>query len=329
MIKILELFGGIGAPRKALERMEVPIKSIDYVEILPNAVASYNRLFDNNYKTQDIKEWNMKVDLLIHGSPCQDWSNNGLNNMATGRSILYERTLEIIKHDLHPKPKVVIWENVTGLISKRHKHHFEHYLESMTDMGYTNHYQVLNAKDYGIPQERKRVFVVSVLNNLNFKFPTPNKNVPDIKNYIDHKVDFEKYKLSDNEMQLFFYENSNLYIRENNSKGKRIVEEYDVVNIERPTSKTRRGRLGKRAAKTLTTAPNQAIYYNGRIRRLTAKEHWLLMGFDESDFNKVLHDSIKESHLYQLAGNSIVVQVLEAIFEEVLSALEEDKRCKQ
>lgn len=200
MIKILELFGGIGAPRKALERMEVPIKSIDYVEILPNAVASYNRLFDNNYKTQDIKEWNMKVDLLIHGSPCQDWSNNGLNNIATGRSILYERTLEIIKHDLHPKPKVVIWENVTGLISKRHKHHFNHYLESMNDMGYTNHYQVLNAKDYGIPQERKRVFVVSVLNNLDFKFPTPNKSIPDIEHYIDHKVDFERYRLSDNEM---------------------------------------------------------------------------------------------------------------------------------
>ncbi|XP_016664764.1 uncharacterized protein LOC107885607 [Acyrthosiphon pisum] len=164
----------------------------------------------------------------------------------------------------------------------------------MKEIGYKNHYQVLNAKDYGIPQERKRVFVVSVLNNLNFKFPTPYKNVPDIKDYIDHKVDFERYKLSDNEMH-----------------------------------KTRRGRVGKRTAKTLTTSPNQVIYYNGKLRKLTAKEHWLLMGFDESDYNRVLHDNIKESHLYKLAGNSIVVQVLEAIFEEVLKMIKDDALCQQ
>ena len=96
MIKILELFGGIGAPRKALENIGFDIKSIDYVEILPYAVMAYNSIFDNNYKPQDVKLWNLDVDILIHGSPCQDFSKNGLNNINTGRSILYERTLEII-----------------------------------------------------------------------------------------------------------------------------------------------------------------------------------------------------------------------------------------
>ena len=75
MLKFLELFGGIGAPRKALENLGWDLKSIDYVEIMPHAVAAYNQLFDHSHKTQDVTSWNMNVDLLIHGSPCQDWSN--------------------------------------------------------------------------------------------------------------------------------------------------------------------------------------------------------------------------------------------------------------
>lgn len=131
MVQILELFGGIGAPRKALENLGVDIKSLDYVEILPFAVQAYNNIFSNDYVPQDVTKWNMSVDLLIHGSPCQDWSKNGLNNINTGRSILYERTLEIIKSELTPRPKKVVWENVPNLLSDRHRMHFDHYLESM------------------------------------------------------------------------------------------------------------------------------------------------------------------------------------------------------
>lgn len=109
-LKILELFGGIGAPRKALENLGFDIKSIDYVEILPYAVMAYNAIFDNGYKPQDIRLWNMDVDVLIHGSPCQDFSKNGLNNINTGRSILYEKTLSIIGEELVRKPRIVIWE---------------------------------------------------------------------------------------------------------------------------------------------------------------------------------------------------------------------------
>ena len=111
-LKILELFGGIGAPRKALENLGFDIKSIDYVEILPHAVMAYNAIFDNGYKPQDIRLWNMDVDILIHGSPCTDFSKNGLNNINTGRSILYEKTLSIIGEELLRKPRIVIWENV-------------------------------------------------------------------------------------------------------------------------------------------------------------------------------------------------------------------------
>lgn len=114
-LKILELFGGIGAPRKALENMGYDIKSIDYVEILPFAVMAYNAIFDNGYKPQDICCWNMDVDVLIHGSPCQDWSKNGLNNVNTGRSILYEKTL-LTEHEISNTLTTVVCPNCRSVL---------------------------------------------------------------------------------------------------------------------------------------------------------------------------------------------------------------------
>lgn len=87
MLKILELFGGIGAPRKALENLGYDIKSIDYVEILPYAVQAYNSIFDNNYDPQNIVGWNLNPDVLIHGSPCQDWSKNGKYEITGNQKI--------------------------------------------------------------------------------------------------------------------------------------------------------------------------------------------------------------------------------------------------
>ncbi|MFV0396206.1 MAG: DNA cytosine methyltransferase, partial [Coprobacillaceae bacterium] len=102
---------------------------------------------------------------------------NGLNNINTGRSILYERTLEIIRTCLIQRAKVVIWENVPNLISKRHKHHFNHYIQCMEEMGYTNSHAILNPKDFGTPHSRDRLYVVSFLGNQKYKFPEPIKNI--------------------------------------------------------------------------------------------------------------------------------------------------------
>lgn len=320
LIKILELFGGIGAPRKALENLGVDIKSIDYVEVLPYAVQAYNNMFDHLYKPQDIKSWNMNVDLLVHGSPCQDFSKNGKNDLSTGRSILYERTLEIIEHELHPKPKVIIWENVTGLISKRHIEHFNHYLSSMERLGYKNTFKVLNAKDYGTPQNRERVFTVSILNDLelpDYEFPTPVPLTKTLKDYIDFSIEEKEYPLSDNEKSLFFKVNDDLYIHENTKLGKRKIEYFDSINVERPNSTTRRGRVQKQSVPTLTTSPNIAIYYENVLRKLSIKEIWLLMGFTEEDYNNVLKTGMPTAAMNKLAGNSIVVSVLEHIFNQL------------
>lgn len=317
MIKILELFGGIGAPRKALENLGVNLKSIDYVEILPYAVTAYNQIFDNGYKPQDIKSWNMNVDLLIHGSPCQDWSKNGLNNINSGRSILYERTLEIIEKELNPRPKIVIWENVPGLISKRHIEHFDHYIKSMEKMGYYNTFKVLNSKDYGIPQSRERIFTVSTLYGETFDFPKAKPLQTKLLDFIDHSVDPDDYPLTENEKSLFFKENGNLFVHVNNSKKVMRVMDGDSVNVERPNSKTRRGRVQRGVVPTLTTNPHIAVFYDGILRKISPRECWRLMGFSDGDFDKVSQTGMPAKALYELPGNSIVVDVLEAIFKQL------------
>ena len=317
----LELFGGIGAPRQAFENLGVEVKTVDYVEVSKNAVDAYNIMFDDNYKQQDITTWNKNVDIdiLFHGSPCQDFSKNGKNDLTTGRSILYNRTLEIIDKELHVKPKVVIWENVENLTSNRHKHHLEYYLEYMQKLGYESKYKVLNAANYGIPQKRKRIFTVSILGKNEFEFP---KELPmrNIQEFIDFKADFESNKLREKEMQLFFWKNDELYIYVNSSKKHQLVREFDVINIERPTSKTRRGRImqGEQQAPTITTNKNLAIYYNKKLRYLTALEIWRLMGFPDKKYEDLINAGITEETIIFLAGNSIVVSVIEEIYKQLL-----------
>ena len=200
-IKILELFGGIGACSKALERIGIDYEIADYVEIDKYAVKSFNAMHDTCFETQDICEWDKDIDcdLIMHGSPCQDFSlagkqAGGDEGSGTRSSLMYE-TVRIVKK---LKPKYVIWENVKNVISKKHKHNFDNYLEKMEELGYTNYYQVLNAKDYGIPQNRERVFTISIRKDLNqiFEFPPKQELKLKLKDMLEDEVD-EKYYLSE------------------------------------------------------------------------------------------------------------------------------------
>lgn len=189
MIKILELFGGIGSPRCALRNIGIPVKAIDYVEIDEKAVRSYNAMFKNElaYKTQSVIGWDLKPDILIHGSPCQDFSIAGHQGKATAaagrinkgkgadegsgtRSSLMWETIHIIQQMGDWKPRFVIWENVKNVTSKHMIHNFNRYLSEMQKLGYTNSFQTLDARDFGLPQARERVFTISVLNGDPFNF---------------------------------------------------------------------------------------------------------------------------------------------------------------
>ena len=165
MLKVLELFGGLGACSKALTNLGIEHEIVDLVEIDKYAVKSFNAIHGTDFGPQDITKWDkdIAVDLIMHGSPCQDFSvagkqAGGDKDSGTRSSLMYE-TLRIVSK---LQPKYVIWENVKNLLSKKHRHNFDAYLESMEKLGYKNYYKVLNAADYGIPQHRERVFTVSI-----------------------------------------------------------------------------------------------------------------------------------------------------------------------
>lgn len=105
--------------------------------------------------------------------------------------------------------------------------------------------------------------------------------------------------------------------REGTKKGYKEINEWQIINLSIPGSKNRRGRVGDNA-KTITTSPRQAIYYDGKIRMLTAKEYLRLMGFKDIDYKKMRAAGITDNQICSLAGNSICVPVLEAIFLQLV-----------
>ena len=395
-IRLIELFGGIGACSKALERLGIDYEIVDYVEIDKYAVKSFNAIHNTNFEPQDIITWDkdIEVDLIMHGSPCQDFSLAGLQaggdkDSGTRSSLMYE-TIRIVEK---LKPKYVIWENVKNLLSKKHRHNFDTYLEAMESLGYNNYYQVLNAKDYGIPQNRERVFTISIRNDIDKEFVfSPKQELKlKLKDMLEDNVD-EKYYLSDKMIKYIsatgtanfknpdskinldvarpittdqnkragttnylsdnlpnnynLEEVNRLYGIFDNEKGTHQAGSVYDTNGLSPTLDTMqggyrqpcieitngayarnfgsKGKLQDREyVDTLTASMgtgggNVPIYQNNlRIRKLTPKECWRLMGFDDEDFEKAQQVN-SNTQLYKQAGNSIVVNVLMAIFKELL-----------
>lgn len=211
MLKVLELFGGIGAFSNALRNLGVEFVVVDYVDIDKYATKSYNAIYGTDFKPQDIRNWdkNIEVDLIMHGSPCQDFSiagnqAGGDEKSGTRSSLMYE-TIRIVDK---LKPKYVIWENVKNILSKKHRHNFESYISKLGDLGYKSYYQVLNAKDYGIPQNRERVFTISIRNDLSqtFEFPPKQELELKLKDLLETEVD-EKYYLPEETVNKLLWHN--------------------------------------------------------------------------------------------------------------------------
>ena len=375
MLRVMECFGGIGACSKALERLGIDYEIADYVEIDKYAVKSFNAMHNTNFEPQDITTWDkdIEVDLIMHGSPCQDFSLAGLQaggdeGSGTRSSLMYE-TIRIVKK---LKPKYVIWENVKNLLSKKHRHNFDSYLEIMESLGYQNYYQVLNAKDYGIPQNRERVFTISIRNDIEkqFIFPEKQELKLKLKDMLENEVD-EKYYLSDKMQNYVLATNEDgtdnkfanrvneckmnktpsyaitvrgaggqqrgslsnfvvgdgteettikevkLKIKNATKQGYQEATDGDGIDLSMPNSETRRGRVQKQSIQTLTTQNNLGVVSDLRIRKLTPKECWRLMGFNDEDFDKASKVN-SNSQLYKQAGNSIVVNVLENILKNLL-----------
>lgn len=312
------MFGGIGAIRKAFIKQRIPYEVVDYVEIDKNCVKSYNALYDEHYKPKSVINYhapNKKIDILMHGSPCQDFSLIGLRRggekgSGTRSSLLFE-TIRIIS-EMKSKPKIVIWENVTGVLNKKMIKTFFNYLSEMEKLGYVNKYEILNAMDFGIPQNRNRVFVVSILHSNNFSFDNL------IKRKTRHIDEFlEKDVKSIYEVtQKSIITKIQKYIKWKNNPNYPIDRFSTTVRIIKDhvhTISTEQQRI-----------PNSGFISlgNGRFRYLTERECFRLMGFLDEDFDKLEElyfnkKGEKSSILYKQAGNSIVVNVLEGILQNI------------
>lgn len=239
-LKLLSLFSGIGAFEKALDNLGVDYELVNYCEIDKYASKSYSLIHnvseDKNLwdvTKVDTRKLPKDIDLITYGFPCQDISlagkQQGLFNEdgSKTRSGLFFEALRIIEDT---KPKFAIAENVKNLVSKKFKNEFEIVLKSLEETGYNNYYQVLNAKDYGIPQNRERVFIVSIRKDIDkgYTFPKPLELKLRLKDMLEDEVD-EKYYLSDN------------------------MVEYIIANNEKWTGNNNQSIINKSIASTINT----------------------------------------------------------------------------
>lgn len=204
MIKILSLFSGLGAFEKALERQKIKHEVVNYCEIDKYASKAYSLLHNipESMNLGDITKVDTdklsEFDLMTWGFPCQDISiagnQKGIIEGET-RSGLYYEGYRILKAKM---PKYSIIENVKALVCKKFKADFDRILSDIEDLGYNNYWQVLNAKDYGIPQNRERVFLISIRKDVDdgsFEFAKGFDNGIRLKDLLESEVD-EKYYIS-------------------------------------------------------------------------------------------------------------------------------------
>ena len=425
-IRLIELFGGIGSQAKALENLKANFTHYRLCEFDKFAVTSYNAVHGTNFATSDITKITADdlgiVDtdkyeyIMTYSFPCQDLSIAGKQaGMAKGSNtrsgLLWE--VERLLKECKELPQILLMENVPQVLNCD----FGGWLEFLESKGYHNYYKCLNAKNYGIPQNRNRCFMVSVLGNYYYDFP---KEIPlklRLKDMLEEKVD-EKYYIKNAKANTLLkgldYENADkvccdMTINQprfrdiaNTIKARydcgienrkqtetaviepkcqvvaqldgsfestgriygtdglcptintmgggqrepKIVERSNIKNIMtkiastlgtncgsstsagggvviEPTIiddiyKNREPREYGDTAPTLrTNCQGLKVSENYRIRKLTPKECWRLMGFSDKDFDAAQSAGVSNSQLYKQAGNSIVVNVLEEIFKKL------------
>lgn len=220
-LRVTTLFSGYDSQCLALERLKQSIPHFDYelvnwCEIDKYAIQAHNALFpqwaDRNLGDISLVDWAKanQCDLLTYSSPCQDFSNAGLQKggeegSGTRSSLLWEcrKAIEQLR------PKYLLMENVKALVSKKFAPTFLAWVETLNKLGYTSYYRVVNATNCGVPQNRERIFVVSVLGDHKpFHFSQPIPLEKRLKDVLEPEVD-DKYVLSDQAIEGFLKHNEN------------------------------------------------------------------------------------------------------------------------
>ena len=458
-LRLIELFAGIGAQAKALENLGVKFEHYRICEFDKYAVASYNAVHGTDFTTSDITkihaadlgivETNKYEYIMTYSFPCTDLSKAGKQQgmsreSGTRSGLLWE--VERLLKEAEELPQILLMENVPDLLSEKNSADFFAWCRFLEDLGYTNKYAILNAKDFGVPQNRERCFMLSWLGDFHYDFPQAKPLTVRLKDFLEPDVD-KKYYLSDETVKSLNLGDNicgggiyGIYRKQFeradaeasigivgillSNQGKRFEKETDVASaiLARDYkgfgNQTTNGVLVMKSGKqepiaydeqnrkirndgligTLTTdgsSPKhnnrviEAIVYDGfnatvkknsscigtitgncskdlkrnwqgiiemrkqysrphgfnkggvsesdiypavrcsstedgnngiiegiRVRKLTPKECYRLMGFDDESFSRA-EKKVSNSQLYKQAGNSIVVDVLMAIFKNL------------
>lgn len=211
-IRLIEMFAGIGCQAKALKNLGVEFEHWRVVEIDQNPINSYNAIFNTDFKPQDIStvhgsdlgitDRENYIYITTYSFPCQDLSlagkQKGMEKGSGTRSGLLwevERILDECK-EIDSLPQVLVMENVPQVIGTKNIKSFQAWRRKLEQLGYSNYVQLLNSKDYGIPQNRNRCFMVSILGEYHYTFPKKQKLTLKLKDMLEDKVD-ERYYLSE------------------------------------------------------------------------------------------------------------------------------------
>ena len=306
MITINELFSGIGAQVAALKRNGVKFKVVGISEIDKYAIKSYEAINGKTRNYGDISKVESLdyADLWTYSFPCTDISLAGKQAGLTDetgrptRSGLLFEVERLLKKSVEDgnQPKYLLLENVKNLVGKKFKPEFDKWLQTLESLGYNNYWKVLNAKDYGVPQNRERVFVVSIRKDVDtngYTFPKPFKLERRLKDVLEANVD-EKFYLKQDLVKSFVEH----------------LSERDVSNTIRCGGA---GSVDQKHTWDLVAEPSKM-----RIRKLTPKECWRLMDFTDEEYEAAEKAGVSKTKLYKQAGNSIVVSVLAGIFNNLL-----------
>ena len=313
MLTIGTDFSGIGAPEQALKKLGIEYKSVFACDIDKYAKQSFLVNYNTENWYDDItKRDHTKTpycDLYVAGFPCQAFSvagkRKGFNDT---RGTLFFDLFQYIKLQ---RPKYFILENVKGLVRHDKGNTFKTIMDSLESLNYTIYHKVLNTKDYGIPQNRERIFIVGFSDTHTFEWPETKITEP-IEKFLDVRVD-KTYYLTKHQINKIHQ-----YNKKHNKKIDFTFKDF-ITYIKNGVEWIAdvRADMGLRIRKNrmspcLTTS-STPIIKRRKIRRLTPLECLRLQGFPDS-FERVVSDS----QLYKQAGNSMTVDVMAAIIKQVL-----------
>ena len=318
MITFIDLFAGIGGFRLALEKGGA--KCVFSSEIHRYALQVYKANF-NEDAAGDITQIKAKDipahDVLCAGFPCQAFSRLGMEKgFSDTRGTLF---FEIVRIAKHHKPKIIFLENVPGLVSHNKGDTFETITNNLTNLGYKVYWKILEATMFGVPQKRRRIFIVAVRNDIKkeFSFPTGSLSKKTMKDVMENNVEANYFISEERYERILSLKNNGIsrfdkfIIGPDEFAHALLAVDYEanlVVDKTKPTGKF----YNKQASFKKAGCKNATIINTHCLRRLTPTECKRLQGFPE-DFKM----PVSNKQAYFLFGNAVPVPVVAAIFEQI------------